>query len=421
MRVRLFMICGLLAVIGGQAFGDESAGDNTAELRRKNQFPTNYGYLLAPLPYSIPGIGSGMFILGSFTNVFDTTLDPTAVLITGEAKGEGLFFDEVPLYDKHLFLRLEMLNIGTAVVNSYKTRGMDTGKDDYNLLQVGSYQERNAGLDLTFYDRKLTFSLTRSNNHGNLEKIRDNKGNIIDPLDNPYRFENRDWQWSTQLDMTDDYLDARRGYRVNLRYRNHPSHNANDPDYFVTEVNSTFFVPVVGQDTLVFNYFQSDANVRVRGNLDRASIAQELGFNCPPGNQECLAAESNLVDVIVNQRRYGTATPLGGDNRFRGFPQGRFNGAHVSFFGAEYRMNFVRDATPFNLYFWRDTHTGFQLAFFNEYATVSETWNDLWDRSRMVVGAGARLVTKSGSVYRLDLATGDEGPQLSVFFYYPWD
>jgi len=408
-----WLIYALLIAVAG---ADEAVSE-----RRKSQFPTSYGYLLAPLPYSIPGIGEGMFILGSFTNVFGTTADPTLVLITGDAQGEGAFFDELPLYSEHLFLRANFLNISTAAVNNYDSRGMNTNKDDYTLLQISSYQERSLGLDLAFHNRKLMLSVIRYQSRGNLDKIRDPDGDIIDDFANPFKFRNKSWQWAAQLDMTDDYLDARKGFRVNVRYRNNPPQSANDPDFYVTEVNSSLYLPTIGADTLVLNYFQSDANVRRKGNLDRASIIQELGFNCPPANTECLTAESNLADVISNQRRYGTASSLGGDNRFRAYPQGRFNGAHVSFIGAEYRMNFVQDSTPFNFYIWRDTHTGFQLAFFTEFATVSETSRDLWKDSRFVQGVGLRLVTKSGSVYRADLGVGDEGAELSVFFYYPWN
>lgn len=396
-------------------------GDPLMEERRKNQFPSDYGYLLAPLPYSMPGIGEGFFILGNFSNVFETTADANLLVVTGDAKGLAGFFDEVPLIKKYLFLRAEALNIGTAVVNNYDSRGMETDRNDFTLLEVSSYQERTLGLDLTFFDRQLTFSATRRRAKGNLDTIRDHNGDIINDLTDPFRFKEKSVQWEAQLDMTDDYLDARKGLRVKFRYRDQPGISRNDPDFFVTELNTSLFLPTFEHDTVVLNYFQSDANVRKRGNTDRSAIAAELGFECEQSDSECLQAESDIIDIFVNQRRHGTASSLGGDNRFRAYPQGRFNGAHVAFFGAEYRWNFVREATPFNFYIWKDTHTGFQLAFFTEYATVAETWGDLWDESRLVYGAGLRLVTASGSVYRADLGLGDEGGELSVFFFYPWD
>ena len=84
-------------------------------------------------------------------------------------------------------------------------------------------------------------------------------------------------------------------------------------------------------------------------------------------------------------------------------------------------MNFERKSTPFNYAIWKDTHTGFQVAFFAEMGSVAETMDQLWDEKRYVVGSGLRLVTGSGAVYRFDLAIGDEGAQPNLFFYYPWN
>lgn len=389
--------------------------------RRKDQFPTDSGYLFAPLPYSMPGIGEGFFLLGHFSNAFGSTADPTFVVITGDAEGLVGLIDEAPLFDKYLFLRAEVQNISTALVNNYEKRGMDTDKNDYNLLEVSSFQSRLLGLDLVFFDRQLNFSVTQFRSKGDLDTIRDHEGVIITDFSDPYRFKDKIVQWSAQIDMTDDYLDPRKGLRINYRYIDRPRVNRNEPDFFVSDLNASFYLPTWEHDTLVFNYFQSDANVRKKGNIDPNAIAQELGFECDAADSDCLDTEAALIDVFVNQRRHGTATSLGGDNRFRAYPQGRFNGAHIAFVGAEYRWNFVQDATPFDFFIWKDTHTGFQLAFFAEYATVSETWGDLWDDSRYVYGAGMRLVTASGSVYRADLGMGDEGAELSLFFFYPWN
>ncbi|HEY0666217.1 MAG TPA: hypothetical protein VGD24_09135, partial [Gallionella sp.] len=41
--------------------------------RRKNQFPDMPAHLIVPLPYSYPGIGSGYFLMGNFSNVLGTT------------------------------------------------------------------------------------------------------------------------------------------------------------------------------------------------------------------------------------------------------------------------------------------------------------------------------------------------------------
>ena len=46
--------------------------------RRKEQFPTEPAHLFVPLPYSIPGIGSGLFLLGNFSNISESTADASA-------------------------------------------------------------------------------------------------------------------------------------------------------------------------------------------------------------------------------------------------------------------------------------------------------------------------------------------------------
>ena len=69
----------------------------------------------------------------------------------------------------------------------------------------------------------------------------------------------------------------------------------------------------------------------------------------------------------------------------------------------------------------RDIRTAVQLAFFYEAGSVADTYGAVWDAVRQSYGAGLRVVTAAGLVYRLDLATGDEGPQPSVFFQYPWE
>ncbi len=408
-------------LLGTVLFVSNASGGDLLVDRRKDQFPTTSGRLLAPLPYSMPGLGEGFFLLGHFANMFASTTDLTLLQATGDVKGTDLNLDQIPLIEKHLYVHAELLNLSSIQQNYYDARGMNTGKDDYTLLDITSLKQRRFGLDLTFFERRVTLSVDRSHANGELDTVRDPEGIAIQEFADPYKFKNNDTRWGLQLDFTDDYQDARKGVRTNLRYQNRPALSGNDPDYFVTELDATVFTPMFTTDTLVFNIFQSDAHVRKKGNTDRTAIAQELGFECDSGDTQCQATEAAVIDNFVNERAHGTATSLGGVNRLRAFPGERFNGAHVASIGAEYRMNFVRDATPFNFSVWRDTHTGIQLAFFSEFGSVAETMNELWQDSRFVYGSGIRLVTGSGAVYRFDLAVGDEGLQPNLFFYYPWN
>jgi len=65
---------------------------------------------------------------------------------------------------------------------------------------------------------------------------------------------------------------------------------------------------------------------------------QEIGIDCgaltdPEQQRQC----NQVIDNMVAQNTYGTATTLGGFNRLRGLPQGRYQGAHTLFFGTEFR------------------------------------------------------------------------------------
>ena len=92
----------------------------------------------------------------------------------------------------------------------------------------------------------------------------------------------------------------------------------------------------------------------------------------------------------------------------------------MNFRGAEFRWNLTDENKPFDLLFIRDVRTGVQLAFFYEEGSVADTSEQLWDEKRTSQGAGVRLVTSSGFVYRFDLATGQEGREVILFVDYPW-
>ena len=390
--------------------------------RRKDQFPETSAYLAAPLPYSYPGIGTGFFMLGNFSNLNETTTDFLVLYITGDAGGYILQMDEVPLIDERLFIKLYYQNIDRAAVNNYNKRGMaGTGADDFTILDISLAQEKTASFDLTFFDRRLNFFFTHTENEYEIQSVLDNNGNLISTLDEPFHGKEATQTLGISVDLTDDYLDPTKGFRFKLTYQDKPAQLAQDASYYVLDYNALFYIPMFKTDTLVLNYYQSDAHVREKGNTISTDIQQELGLNCGSSDTECLQTEQELVDIIINQRTNGTASSLGGKERLRSYPQDRFQGGHSAFVGVEYRWNFKQEVAPFNYLFWKDVRTGLQLAFFAEMGTVSETSSDLWKETRYSYGSGLRLVAASGAVYRADLAYGDEGAEFVVFFYYPWE
>jgi outer membrane translocation and assembly module TamA len=75
----------------------------------------------------------------------------------------------------------------------------------------------------------------------------------------------------------------------------------------------------------------------------------------------------------------------------------------------------------FRLLFAKDIRTVFRLAVFYERGAISDDRGSLRREMRESYGIGARLVTKSGLIFRADIATGDEGKEVSIIFGYTWE
>ena len=389
--------------------------------RRKDQNPTTPAHLIVPLPYSKPGIGKGVALLGTVTNIAESTADISVIYVMGDAEGGMLNGTEIPLYSDVLFLDFFIQDLNRAAVNNYSIRGIDnTNKTDFNIMDLSVVKNNNAGLKLTFYDRRLNFNYSYSQFEYQIDAIKDNNGKLITTFGKPFINSGDSERFSASLDLTDDYLDPRKGLRLDVSYQDHKADTLKEPDYSTLDFNLLGYIPMRESDTLVLNYYQSDAHVRRQGDINPTNIRAELNSNCG-GDPVCLTTEQELVDNFISQRTYGSSTSLGGDLRLRSFPQGRYQGAHTAFIGAEYRWNISNEAKPFDYFIWKDVRTGLQVAFFAELGTVSETQSTLWDEKRYSIGTGFRLVAASGAVYRADLATGKEGTEFIVIFYYPWE
>lgn len=61
------------------------------------------------------------------------------------------------------------------------------------------------------------------------------------------------------------------------------------------------------------------------------------------------------------------------------------------------------------------------MAFFYETGSVAGSLDDVGRITRSSCGAGLRIVTGSGLVFRADVATGSEGPATTMIIGYPWE
>ncbi|MGB5397341.1 MAG: hypothetical protein WBN96_09340 [Gammaproteobacteria bacterium] len=389
--------------------------------RRKDQFLSDPGYYIVPTPYSIPGLGSGLILVGAMTNINHSYADAYGFAATGDIKGFGLFGTEIHLLDKKLILDLSATSFNKATSQVYAQRGMLTSKDDYVLAELDRSDFTGARLTYTAFDRRFEFYGLVYKNSARLAAIRDRDGNLIQAAVDSELNKSDSFTYGIRLDLTDDYIDPRRGLRFESSAWHSPPDSDDDPDYDIIEFNLTGYIPFGVRDTLALNYFHADTHVNSTGQTDASIVESELGLNCSTGTVQNQADCLSIVNDTVAQNTFGSVGALGGLSRLRSYPEGRFNGSHARFIGMEYRWNIIEGTKPFDFLIAKDIRTSIQLSGFYERGAISDNRDELWGNMRESYGIGARLVTKSGLIFRADVATGDEGAEVSIIIGYPWE
>ncbi len=418
----------ILLLLCSMIFTMAALPEAAAELpeRRRPQFSTDPGHLLIPAPYSIEGVGDGIALLGASYNIAETYTDVFGVIITGDIEGVGVGFTEYHIIPKRFFLDATYQDLNKAVFQSYSQRGMDTSGDDYTLVEIDDLTFAGARLVLSFEERMFEMYVQGYDGSYNIGTLKDQDGNLIvdagDEAGNDFNL----YAAGMVVDLTDDKSDPRRGIRLDTNLGWSPPKDSSDADYVVLDNNLTLYVPVGKRNTWVFNYFSSDAFVQSQGETDPDRIRDELGFDCNvivniQKRLECQQTTSEYINNVIAGNRYGTASSLGGRSRLRSYPEDRFNGAHTAFLCTEFRWNITQESTPVDIGIIKDVRTGVQAAFFYEIGSVAEIAGDVWQNTRASMGVGLRVVNASGLIYRLDIATGDEGEALTLIINYPWE
>jgi hypothetical protein len=389
--------------------------------RRRDQFPTEPAYLAVPFPYSLPGIGQGIAFTGLLANIAETPVDAAGVFITGDIEGDYIQVGDLFVVPNTLFFEFERFRASSGIINNYEKRGMDTDKNDFNLIEFDKYDGRNARGVLTFLDRRLAFRAGIQITDSRIVRIRDSDAKVIADLrGNPIEAHSDTTFAGFVGDFTDDRQDPRIGFRVDLQRSHTPRDTKKDADFYVWEYSATGYFPVGQLSTWLVHYFASDAQVITEGETDPDKVRADLGVDCTASARKCAAAAEELVNRNIAAHKYGTASALGGDTRLRSYPNGRYQGAHAVFYATEFRWNISDEVTPFDYFIWKDVRTGVQAAFFYETGSVADKRSGLGAIYRSSYGAGFRLISASGLVYRADLSTGDEGGSFVLIFNYPF-
>ncbi|MFI5304936.1 MAG: hypothetical protein ACHQYP_09105 [Nitrospiria bacterium] len=400
----------------GQVFGETLSIPE----RRRTQFQTEAGYAFVPIVFDIPGVGKGYGVFGAASNIGGSHTDVVGSVFGGDVFGEAIGINEIHIVPKHLILDIGAVNLSSSSVQNYSQRGMASNKDDYTTVEFGNTNFNGFRLTATFVERRYEVYGGYYSGSTQIKSLLDRNGNIIIDAQNAKRNRPSTFVWGGRVDLTDDYRDPRRGLDIDISRWNSPPADSG-PDFYFVDISTTAYVPIGKRSTWAFNYFRSDAYMQRTGETNPTVIEQNLGLDCaqltdPETQRLCL----QVIDTTIAANTYGTATSLGGLSRLRSYPEGRFSGAHTEFFGTELRWNLTDESTPFNIFIMKDIRTAIQVALFYEVGSIADNRADLWHITRDSYGAGFRVVTASGLVYRIDLASGYEGFQPSIFFDYPW-
>jgi len=410
-------------MLGSGAGAAEEAGSSSIiPDRRKDQFQTSYGYALFPYPYSLPGIGQGLGLVGGAMNIANTTTDAYGIIFGGDVQGAAGGVADIHIIPKTLIFDTGFGALSKATIQSYSQRGMNTDKNDYRLLEFQDTQYYGGRLTATFFDRRFELYGAWYEGSMKLNSIRDKDGTVIVEAQNAERSRGRNTLFGTRVDLTDDYGDPRRGIRLDVTRTESPPRDSG-PDFYVMDYNVTGYVPLGRRSTWAFNFLRSDAVVTRQGELDKTKLQDQQGINCsdPTLTTEQQKFCIEVIDNMVANNKYGTATSLGGFSRLRSYSQGRYKGAHTLFYGTEIRWNLTDETTPFDIFIMKDVRTAVQVSLFYEAGSTADIRSELGDVWRDSYGLGLRVVTASGVVFRADMAFGKEGFEPEIFIGYPWE
>ena len=388
--------------------------------RRRDQFIKEPGHYIVAVPISYPGIGQGIAAIGVNANAHDSYTDYGLFILGGDFEGIGGVVTDMHLIEKTLIAEVALEKLNKAAVFSYNSRGMENGKDDYNILEVDKVEATIARLRGTFQNRMFEVQSLLVNNTFHLSGFRDKDGNLLLDTSNSADIEQQFFMLGFQADWTDDYQDPRKGLRYEFSRWWGGETTPDAPDYYQQEHNLTAYLPIGRISTWAFNYFRSDAIVEREGDTDFDSVSARMDLNCPSLSGAQRLQCEQLVNNTIAHNRYGTAASMGGPSRLRSYPQGRYQGAHTIFYGTEIRWNLTEEFQPFDIVIAKDIRTGIQLSAFWETASVADTKDQLGNIWRDSYGLGMRLVMTSGIVFRAEIADGDEGSNIVMFFNYPW-
>ena len=385
--------------------------------RSLSEAESEIGWLVAPLPIVVEGIGTGVPIAATISNVYKTTdLLMAKTFFEGDFEVNLFSLSKFPIIDDKLLISFGVTDFFMAF-RTYD-RGIESGKEDY-YQTLETYNSNFMTFQSKFFKRRLELLYSYSEGETKINKIYDFDGNDFSNIKSPQRnwFDN---VLGTQIDLTNNNLDPREGLRIGIM-RSDTNYGIDDlSDYAVNDLNITAYYPFFETHTLLLNVFQSRSEITKSGILDENEFKNKFGMECDLEKEvtACKKVETRRLNYWIKRNRLSKSTALGGLNRMRAYSLGRFYASNSSNYVLEYRLNFSENVTPLNWVFLGGIRTVLQTSFFYELGGVSDDVSKLNEKMKSSYGIGFRAII-SGLIYRFDLAKGDEGIAPTVFINYP--
>jgi hypothetical protein len=385
--------------------------------RSKSEAETELGWMVAPLPIVVEGIGTGIPVVAFISNAYkNTDLQMAKTFFKGDFEVNLFNISKFPVIDEHLFFSLGATDL-LMPFRSYN-RGIESGKEDY-YQTLEKYNSSFVTFQSQFFQQRLEVLLSYSTGGTKIDKIYDVDGNSFQNIQSP----KRSWIDSTigtQIDLTDNHLDPHEGLRFELLH-SFSNYGLNElSDYKVNDLNITTYFPFFETHTLLFNAFHSRSYISAQGLVDETELRNKFSLGCALEMEAdaCRNAETKHINYWQKRNQSGKATALGGLNRMRAYSLGRFYAANSANYALEYRLNYSEQRIPINWILIGGIRTVLQTSFFYETGGVSDDLSELHKNMRTSYGVGFRAII-SGLIYRFDLAGGDDGIAPTLFINYP--
>ena len=385
--------------------------------RTQREADKELGWMFAPLPGCVEGVGCAVPIAGLISNFYKSTdLVILKTLAKGDIEATVVQLQKFPIIDEKLLLKFLYYDWDISFL-SYD-RGIHSGKNDY-YQTFENLNTSTINLQSQFYNQHLEIQIGYSSGGTKISKIFDADGNQFSNIQSPLRTW-VDHTIGTQIDLTDNHLEPREGIRFELL------HNASNyglselSDYDVNSLNLTTYIPFLGSDTLLINVFQSRSYISEHGLTDENALRNKFSLGCDFEMEAdaCRNTETKRINYWRKRNQSGKATALGGLNRMRAYSLGRFYAGNSSNYALEYRLNFSEKQTPMNWIVLGGVRTVLQASFFYEIGSVSDHISQLHEKMKSSFGVGFRAII-SGLIYRIDIAKGEDGIAPTIFINYP--